>query len=171
MFAVAVWDDRQQVGSAGARSDGEEAALLLAARRRAVLRLRAESAARHSGFRAPAQSRSAASLSQLQARAASADDLRRACACCRRRIDWCSVRAPRRRSRATGRLSFCPASDSVPDEREVVDELLAPAATRRRAPADVGCAGRILPERRDRFLADDRAGRRTRADRGSRRSR
>ena len=55
MFAVAVWDSRAAGGTAGARPDGQEAALLLGARRRAVLRVRAEGAAGDSGLRAPAR--------------------------------------------------------------------------------------------------------------------
>ncbi len=63
-------------GPARARSDGQEAALLLGARRRPVLRLRAEGAAGDPRLRAAAEPRGAAPLPELQARSASADDLR-----------------------------------------------------------------------------------------------
>ena len=46
------------------------------------------------------------------------------------------------------------------DESEVVEELLARMRRAVRAPADVRRAGRLLPQRRDRFVADDGAGRR-----------
>ena len=83
MFAFALYDARARSRAPRARSRGREAALLLAPRRSAVLRVRAEGALRRSGRAARPRLRRAQFLPDLRLRAGRAVHPRAACGSCR----------------------------------------------------------------------------------------